>query len=190
MATPQMAGGLVEAALLSALVVATRAQRVLEIGTFTGVSALTMAARLDGNAELVTLEADPAHAAVARRHFAASPHGHRVRLIEGDALSTLADLDGPFDVVFIDAWKPDYPAYLEAVLPKLASHGVIVADNLFLGGAVLDPAATLPGAVTLRSFASAVRDDSRLESALLSVGDGILLIWHAPGPVGRRSSIR
>ena len=108
--SPQMAGGVVEVKLLEALVIASRAKRVLEIGTFRGVTALSLAALLPTEGEVVTLEIDPDNAAFARCHFAASPHGERIRLIEGDARESLATLDGPFDLVFIDAWKRDYGA--------------------------------------------------------------------------------
>lgn len=177
MPAPQMAGGLVEVRLLEALVVATRARRVLEIGTFTGVSALSMAARLPADGIVVTLESDPAVAAVARRHFDTSPHGSRIELIEGDARRTLETLDGPFDLVFVDAWKSDYPTYYEAVLPKLAPHGIIVADNLFRQGAVLGGDDD-EQARALRAFADLVQQDPRVDNALLTVGDGLMVIWR------------
>jgi len=175
--TPGMAGGRVETRLLEALVAATRATRVLEIGTFTGVTALSIAARLPAGGVVITLEVDEKHAAIARRHFAASPVGERIQLVVGDALETLQTLEGHFDVVFIDAWKPDYLAYYEAVLPKLADHGVIVADNVLWGGAVLDPAGD-PQAEVLVAFADHVQADDRVDNTLLTVADGLLLIWR------------
>ena len=175
---PQMAGGHVEAKLLEALVVATRATRVLEVGTFTGVSAISMASRLANGGKLITLEADPANAEIARRHIAASPVADRIELVFGDALETIHEVEGPFDVVFIDAWKQDYPAYYEAVLPKLAPHGVIVADNVLRGGTVLDESPSEPESVALRAFADQVLADPRVDSAMLTVSDGLLLVWH------------
>jgi caffeoyl-CoA O-methyltransferase len=177
MANAQMALRPVEAKLLEALVVATSATRVLEIGTFTGVSALSMAARMQDGGTLITLEADPAHAEVAGRHFAASPVADRIELIVGDARETLGRIEGPFDVVFIDAWKRDYPFYYEAVLPKLAPHGVIVADNVLRFGTVLEEDRDVD-AQALRDFANQVFADPRVDSALLTVGDGLLLVWH------------
>jgi caffeoyl-CoA O-methyltransferase len=178
MATPQMAGGRVETKLLEALVVATRATRVLEIGTFTGVSAISMASRLGPGAKVVTLEADPAHAEVARRHIEQSPYADRIELVLGDALESVRDVDGPFDLVFIDAWKTDYPAYYDAVVPKLAPHGVIVADNMLRGGAVLAEDPDDESARALRAFADQVMADPRVDCALLTVGDGLLLVWR------------
>lgn len=178
MPLPQMAGGLVETRLLEALAVTSRARRVLEIGTFTGVSALSIAARLPEDGTVVTLEADPDVAAIARRNVEASPHGRKVRLVEGDARETIATLDGPFDLIFLDAWKSDYPAYYDAVLPLLAPHGVLVADNVLRRGTVLpgrDDASA--EAAALRAFADRVQADSRVDNLLLTVGDGLLLVW-------------
>ena len=180
MPVPGLAGGVVEVKLLEALVVATRARRVLEIGTFVGVTALSIAVLLPADGEVVTLEIDRKSAGIARRRFAASPHGDRIRLIEGDARESLATLEGPFDLVFIDAWKRDYPAYYEAVLPKLADHGVIVADNVLWQGRVLDQGATDEDTVALRRFADQVQADPRVDNALLTVADGLLVIWKRP----------
>jgi len=175
MPIPEMAGGLVETRLLEALVTATRATRVLEIGTFTGVTALSIAERLPAGGVVITLEVDEEHAAIARRHFDASPVGDRIQLIVGNALETVNTLAGPFDVVFIDAWKPDYPAYYEAVLPKLADNGVIVADNMLRQGDVLNP--NDEGSRALVAFADDVQADDRVDNTLLTVADGLLLIW-------------
>jgi caffeoyl-CoA O-methyltransferase len=174
---PQMAGGLVEVRLLEALVVATRARRVLEIGTFTGVSALSIAARLPSDGVVVTLESNPEVLEIARRHIEASPYSGRIELIAGDALEAVAQLEGPYDLVFIDAWKRDYAAYYEAVVPKLAEHGVIVADNVLLGGRVLDDEPSDDDTVGIKAFVSMVCADDRVDNALLTIGDGLLLIW-------------
>jgi caffeoyl-CoA O-methyltransferase len=177
---PQMMSGLAEARLLQALIVVGRARRVLEIGTFTGVGALTIAAALPDDGHLTTLEVDEEIAAVARRHIDASPHAGQIELIVGDALETVANLEGPFDLVYIDAWKADYPAYYEAVVTKLAQHGVIVADNLFRDGATLDPSAQDRNTLGIRTFAQQVRQDERVDNVLLTIGDGVMLAWHRP----------
>ena len=177
MPVPEMAGGLVETRLLEALVTATRATRVLEIGTFTGVTALSIAERLPPGGVVITLEVDEEHASIARRHFERSPYRERIQLIVGNALETVQSLDGPFDVVWIDAWKNDYLAYYEAVVPKLADHGVIVADNVLRSGDVLDPVTADEGAQALVAFADHVQADERVDNTLLTVADGLLLIW-------------
>ena len=125
---------------------------------------------------MITIEVDERHAAIARRHFDASPFRDRIELVVGNALEVMQTLDGPFDVVWIDAWKPDYRTYYEAVLPKLADHGVIVADNVLRDGDVLDPAAGDEGARAL-VFADHVQADDRVDNTLLTVADGLLLIW-------------
>ena len=153
---PGMMAGLPEARLLEALIVIRRSLGA-ELGTFTGVGALAMAAALPAGGRVVTVEVDPDNAAVARRHIAASPLADRIELILGDARETLPRLPGPFDLVWIDAWKTDYPRYLELVVPKLAPRGIIVADNLFRGGGTLPPAGVDAATLGVREFARRVR---------------------------------
>jgi caffeoyl-CoA O-methyltransferase len=177
---PEMMAGLPEARLLEALIVVSGARSVLELGTFTGVGALAMAAALPVGGRVVTLERDPDNAAVARRHIATSPLADRIELIEGDACETLPRLPGPFELVWIDAWKADYPLYLDLVVPKLAPRGMIVADNMFQGGATLPPATDDEATRGVLDFARRVQEHERLHNVLLTVGDGLLLAWPAP----------
>jgi caffeoyl-CoA O-methyltransferase len=178
--SPQMMSGLAESRLLEALIVVGGARRVVEIGTFTGLGGLAMAAALPPDGRVITLEVSEQTAAIARRHIDASPHRDRIELIVGDALETLERLDGPFDLVYIDAWKSDYPAYYEAVLPKLSERGVIVADNLFRGGLSLTAEAEDPHTVGIREFARSVQQDERVHNVLLTIGDGVMLVWARP----------
>jgi caffeoyl-CoA O-methyltransferase len=175
-----MMSGLAEARLLEVLIATSGARRVLEIGSFTGFGALIMAAAVGPEGRVITLEVDEEMAATARRHFAASPHGDRIELIVGPALETLATLEGPFDLVYIDALKSEYPAYYEAVIGKLAPRGVIVADNLFRAGAVLEPGENDAGTEAMRAFAGSVQKDPRMHNVLLTIGDGVMLAWPAP----------
>ncbi len=177
---PDMMSGLAEARLLEVLIVVSGARRVLEIGTFTGYGTLTMAAAVGPQGRVITLEVDEAMAQTARRHFAASPHGDRIELVVGDALQTLPALEGPFDLVYIDARKADYPAYYQAVVGKLAPRGVIVADNLFRAGAVLESGRGDEGTEAMRAFAGYVQEDPRMHNVLLTVGDGLMVAWPAP----------
>jgi predicted O-methyltransferase YrrM len=177
---PGMMSGIAEARLLEALIVVGGARRVLEVGTFTGVGTLTMAAALAEGGVVTTLELNPETAAIAKRHFDASPYAERIELIVGNALDTLARLEGPFDLVYIDAWKADYPAYYDLVIDKLAPRGVLVADNLFRDGAVLDPRQQDPGTLGIRDFSARVQADPRVHNALLTIGDGVLVAWRAP----------
>jgi len=129
MSAPGMMVGNLEGRFLELLVFATGATRILEIGTFTGYSSLSMAAGLAPGGKIVTCELDPTHAEVAQRHIAASPYADRIDVLLGPAIESIAELPGPFDLVFIDADKTGYMDYFEAVLPKLAPRGLILADN-------------------------------------------------------------
>jgi caffeoyl-CoA O-methyltransferase len=176
---PQMMSGLPEARLLEALVAISGATRVLEVGTFTGFGALAMAAALGAGGRVTTIEANPDTAAQAQRHFDASPLGERIELVTGDALEVLETLPGPFDLVYLDAWKADYPAYYALVAPKLSGRGVIVADNVLRGGRVLDDAQDDEGTEGVRRFAARVQEDPAMRNVLLTVGDGLMVAWRA-----------
>jgi predicted O-methyltransferase YrrM len=178
---PQMMSGGAEARLLQALIVVGGARRVLEIGTFTGFGALAMAAAMPPGGRVTTLEVDEDTARTAGGHIEASPFAERIELIVGDALQTVDGLSGPFDLVYIDAWKADYPAYYEAVVPKLAERGVIVADNMFRAGRVLDRDLDDEQTAGLQEFARRVQEDDRVDNVLLTVGDGLMVAWRRPG---------
>ncbi|MDQ3756454.1 MAG: class I SAM-dependent methyltransferase [Actinomycetota bacterium] len=171
--------GPLEGRFLEFLVFASGARRVLEIGTFTGYSALSMAAGLPDGGRIVTCDIDPGVLAVARRHIASSPYADRIEIREGLALDTVAGLDGPFDLVFIDADKTNYAHYYEAVLPKLAERGLIVVDNTLWSGAVLDASDTAADTEAIRTFNDMVRNDPRVVCVQLTVRDGVTLIRRA-----------
>lgn len=179
---PGMMSGVPEARLLEALIVAGGMRRVLEIGTFTAFGTLSMAAALPADGTITTLEVDPHMAEVARRHVERSSWAAKVEIILGDARATLERLRGPFDLVYIDAGKADYPAYYEAVVPMLSERGVVVADNLLRAGRVLDPGVRDEGTEAMREFADRVNADERVHNALLTVGDGLMVAWRAPAP--------
>jgi caffeoyl-CoA O-methyltransferase len=176
---PQMLTGTVEGRLLEMLVFATGARRVLELGTFSGYSALAMAAVLPTGGKVVTCELSDVHADFAQRHIDASPYADRIEIRRGPALATIASLDGPFDLVFIDADKLGYGDYYEGVLGKLAPRGLIVADNTLWSGRVADPAADDESTTALRAFNDRVVADERMVCVQLSVRDGVTLIRRA-----------
>ena len=180
LSTPQMMTGPVEGRFLELLVFAAGARRVLEIGTFSGYSALSMAAGLPADGRIVTCEIDPEVADVARRHIEASPYAHLIEQRVGPALETLEELDGPFDLVFIDADKPGYPAYLEAVLPKLSERGLVAIDNTLWSGRVLDGPDADESTRALIELNERLRSDPGLVCVLLTVRDGITLVRRAP----------
>lgn len=169
-----MLSGQVEGLLLQTLAASIGARRALEVGTFTGFSALMVAAALPDDGELVTLELSAEHAAFARSFFERSPDGHKVRLIEGPALDSLKTLEGPFDLVFIDADKAGYVDYYEAALPMLSERGVIAVDNVLWSGFVLDPKEDDGRAIA--AFNDHVTRDERVTNVLLTVRDGIMLV--------------
>jgi caffeoyl-CoA O-methyltransferase len=176
----RMMVGPLEGRFLAALVAISGARHVLEIGTFTGYSALSMAEALPDDGTIVTCEVDERHAAVAREAIGASPYADRIEIRLGPALDTIATLDGPFDLVFIDADKPGYPAYLDAVLPLLAERGVVVADNVLRGGDVLDPARADEGTRAIIAFNERVALDPSLACVMLPIRDGVSLIRKVP----------
>jgi caffeoyl-CoA O-methyltransferase len=176
MEMPQMLSGRVEGRLLETLVFTTGATRVLEFGTFTGYSSLSMAAALPEDGRITTLELDPERAAFARSFMDRSPHGHKIEIKVGPALDSAKQLDGPFDLVFVDADKEGYLDYYEAALERLAPHGLIVADNTLWSGRVVDPSDTDESTEAIRRFNDHVLNDARVRSVILAVRDGITLI--------------
>ena len=174
--SPQMLTGTIEGRLLELLVFATGARSVLEIGTYSGYSALSMAAGLPPDGRIDTCEIDPAHADVARRYITESPYADRIVVHLGPALQTIERLAGPFDLVFIDADKVNYRNYYEAVLPRLADRGLIVVDNTLWSARVLDEREESAETRALREFNAHVRADARVTAVMLTVRDGVTLI--------------
>ena len=168
-----MLTGPVAGRFLETLVFIAQPQRVLEIGTFSGHSALAMAAALPEGGHIDACEIDPERAAFAQRYFDRSPHGSKITLHVGPAGETIDRLEGEFDLVFIDADKGGYVAYYDAVVPRLSEHGLIVADNTLSSGRVVD------GEGPLVQFNDHVAQDPRTVQVLLSVRDGLTLIRKA-----------
>ncbi|HSE98366.1 MAG TPA: class I SAM-dependent methyltransferase [Blastocatellia bacterium] len=178
MAYPQMQVGRIEGQFLKMLVRLAGARRVLEIGMFTGYSALMMAEGLPEDGRLFTCDIDPKAEEMARRYFAESPHGHKIEIRMGPALETIATLEGPFDMVFIDADKSNYSNYYEATLPLVRPGGLIVADNVLWSGKVLKPEDEDTRAIV--EFNRRVTADPRVENVCLTVRDGMMIAWKRP----------
>ena len=164
---PQMMVGHLQGQFLAFVVRATGARRVLELGTFTGYSSISMALALPEGGSIVSCDVNEETTAIARRYAEEAGLADRIEFRVGDAKETLAALDGPFDLVFIDAWKDDYVDYYEAVLPKLAPDGLILADNTL---------SALRGNEGIATFNEHVLADERVECVLLPLRDGITLI--------------
>ena len=175
LSSPQMLTGPIEGRFLQQLVFVSGARRVLELGTYSGYSALSMAEGLPPDGRIDTCEVDERHAEVARRYIARSAYADRITVHLGPALETIARLEGAFDLVFIDADKGNYVNYYEAVLPRLAERGLIVADNTLWSGRVVDPDDD-EGTRAIVAFNEHVANDERAVSVQLSVRDGVTLI--------------
>jgi predicted O-methyltransferase YrrM len=172
----EMLSGHVEGALLQMLVHATRARRVLDIGMFTGYSALAMAEALPPDGRVVACELDPEVAAFAERMFHASPAGGRISVRVGPAADTLAGLAGTtYDLVFVDADKVEYAEYVEQGLRLLRHGGVLAVDNTLWHDRAADPANTDEDTEAIRSALNAVQENEDLIASLLPVGDGLLV---------------
>jgi caffeoyl-CoA O-methyltransferase len=178
----EMLSGHVEGRFLAFLVAMTRARRVLEIGMFTGYSALAMAEALPADGELVACELDPYAADLARRCFAASPAGARIDVRVGPAGQTLAALSGEaFDLVFIDADKAGYLGYVDTVLETglLAEGGTICVDNTLMQGQPWTAGEQPPNGRAIAAFNEAIAGDPRVEQVLVPLRDGVTLIRRA-----------
>jgi caffeoyl-CoA O-methyltransferase len=179
LAAPQMLTGTVEGRFLEFLVYATGARRILEFGTFSGYSSISMAAALPAGGHIDTCEIDEKHAAVAQRYIDEAGYTDRISIHLGPAVETVERLEGDFDFVFIDADKGNYVNYYEAVLPRLSERGLIAADNTLWSGRVLDEDDDSEGTVAIRAFNEHVLADERVVSVMLTVRDGVTLIRRA-----------
>jgi caffeoyl-CoA O-methyltransferase len=181
----EMLSGHVEGQTLKLLVRLTGARRALDIGMFTGYSALAMAESLPAGGEVVACELDPTVAAIARRSFDESTAGTRITVEIGPALDTLhrlADADARFDLAFIDADKGGYVDYLAVLLDRglVGPGGLICADNTLLQGEAYLPAHRSELGAAIATFNRAVADDPRVEQVLLPLRDGLTLIHVLP----------
>jgi caffeoyl-CoA O-methyltransferase len=164
---PQMSVGALEGAFLRFLVAIKQPRLVLEIGVFTGWSSIEMARALPPDGKIVACDVNEETTAVARRYAEEIGVADRIDYRVGDASETIAALEGPFDLVFIDAWKPDYVDHYELVLPKLADDGLILADNTL---------SALNGNEGIERFNDHVLADRRVECVLVPIRDGVTLI--------------
>jgi caffeoyl-CoA O-methyltransferase len=179
MDSPQMMVGLLEGQFLATLVRLSAAQQILELGTFTGYSSISMASALPADGRIVTCDVNPEATEIARRYMDESGHGDKIEIRLGPALETIETLDGPFDLVFIDADKENYVNYYEATLPKLADRGLMVVDNTLWSGRVAEPENDEETTRAIRALNERVRDDPRVTNVLLTVRDGMNLVMKA-----------
>ncbi len=174
---PNMLSGNVQGKFLEMLMYMLKPERVLEIGTFTGYSAIAMAKALNSGALLYTMENNEELEEFLKDVFSKSGYGNKIKLLIGDALQLIPQMDEEFDFVFIDADKEQYLDYYKTVFPKVKIGGFILADNVLWGGkaaaGIKNPDKETKG---IRAFNNFVKDDGRVEQVMLSIRDGLLLI--------------
>ena len=171
---PQMQVGPVEGRLLRMLVLMTGARIVLELGTFTGYSALMMASALPDDGVLYTLDCNIKTSVIAQKYFDMAPYGDRIKPIPGIARETLKKVPGPIDLAFIDADKTAYDYYYEESLKRLRPGGIIALDNMLRHGDVLEPRDD--ESMAIDALNKKISHDPRVECVLLTVRDGIMLV--------------
>lgn len=170
-----------QASLLSVLIRATGARRVIEVGTFTGYSALSMARALPEDGRLVACDISEEYTSIARRYWAEAGVAHRIDLRLGPAVETLDALlaegaEGSFDAAFIDADKENYEAYYERCLRMLRPGGLIMVDNVLWGGKVIDPTDDRSSTRAIRAFNEARSKDPRVDLVIVPIRDGLALL--------------
>lgn len=172
---PKMLSGPVVGRLLQLLVRISGAKRIVEVGTFTGYSALMMAEALPEDGQLITCELSKEYASIAQRYFSLSPHGSKIKLLLGRAEESLKNLgEESADFAFLDADKESYCSYYDALMRILRPGGTLVADNVLWGGKVLQP--DDPPSRAIAAFNRKVAEDQNVEKVMLSVRDGLFIV--------------
>ena len=171
-----MLSGHVQGSFLTILSTLIQPDRILEIGTFTGYSAVCLAKGLKTGGLLHTIELRVADAAIANGFFKKSPDREKIRLHVGNAMEIIPALNEQWDMVFIDADKTGYIDYYELILPTVKKNGVIIADNVLFHGQVLADPVSGKNALAMVAFNSHVKKDQRVEQVLLTVRDGLMMI--------------
>ena len=172
----RMLVGPLEGAFLHVMTRLTRATRVLEIGMFTGYSALCFAEAIPDQGHVITCEIDETSAAMARRFFAQSPHGRKIDIRMGPALETMAGVHGPFDLIFIDADKLNYLNYYQRAKEMLSPQGVILIDNVLWDGEVLRDSPLDDRTAAIQELNRVVASDASVTAVLATIRDGIWVI--------------
>lgn len=172
-----MLSGFYQGRLLAMFSKMLQPKRILEIGTYMGYSALCLAEGLQEGGKIITLDIQPETNAVAKEFWAKSPVHEKIESFLGDALEIIPTLDETFDVVFIDADKPNYKHYFDAVFPKMRIGGIILADNVLWSGQVLEAEKTDDESTkALHEFNKKVQADERVSNILFAVRDGLMVI--------------
>lgn len=178
---PRMLSGHVQGRVLSMISQMIHPDRILELGTFTGYSALCLAEGLTEDGKLITIEHNDEMEPSIRRNLGLTPLGEKIELVIGDAIEVLRGLDEKFDLIFIDADKKQYCDYLDLVIPLLRPGGWMLADNTLWDGHIIDPAYDKDKqTIALRAFNDKVMQDERLDKVILPLRDGLTIIRKKP----------
>lgn len=173
---PRMLSGHILGSFLNLFSRMLSPQRILEIGTYTGYSAICLARGLRPGGILTTIEVNDELRKTALRYFQKAKLHDQIQLINGDALDLIPGLTDTFDLVFIDANKDDYPDYYKLVFDKVRSGGYILVDNVLWGGKVLDDSLSDPTTRTIDLFNKMIKEDRRVENIMFPIRDGLMVI--------------
>jgi caffeoyl-CoA O-methyltransferase len=173
---PRMLSGHVQGRFLAMIVGLMKAKKILEIGTFTGYSAICMAEGLTNGGKIISIDINDEVLPIARKAVEQAGMQEKIELITGNAADVLPTLQGPFDLIFIDADKRNYAKYYELSLPLLRKGGLILADNVLWSGRVIDETVKDADTAALRSFSEMVQHDERVDNVMLTLRDGVLMI--------------
>lgn len=173
---PRMLSGHVQGRFLAMIVGLMQAKKILEIGTFTGYSAICMAEGLTNGGKIISIDINDEVLPIARKAVEQAGMQEKIELITGNAADVLPTLQGPFDLIFIDADKRNYAKYYELSLPLLRKGGLILADNVLWSGRVIDETVKDADTAALRSFSEMVQHDERVDNVMLTLRDGVLMI--------------
>ncbi len=177
--SPGMLSGHLQGRLLSVLSHLIQPQQILEIGTFTGYSALCLAEGLAKDGVLHTIEVNPELIEIITRYFTASAYNEKIKLHLGKALEVIPDIEGFFDLVFIDADKENYINYYNMIFEKVKPGGLILVDNALWHGNVLKKNDRGKETTAIRAFNEYIKKDKRIEKVLVPLRDGLMMIYKS-----------
>ncbi len=173
---PQMLSGDLVASFLGLMVKVVDAKRILEVGTYTGYSALCMAEHLPSDGELITLDINEQNTQIAKEFWQKSEHGKKIKSVLGPAIQSMETITPSFDLIFIDADKASYKKYLQASLGLLSPKGIIIVDNCLWSGTVLEKNPSDLDAIAIKEFNQFVSENTQLQKTLVPIRDGLFII--------------
>ncbi len=175
---PRMLSGHLQGRILKMFCRMIQPKKILEIGTYTGYATLCMAEGIQEDGEIISIEINDEMEDFIEKYRQRSPHKNKIKICYGDAIRIIPTLQGPFDLVFIDADKRLYSEYFDLVFPKVRQGGIILADNTLWDEKVIeDPIPTDKQTLGIMNFNDKIKRDNRIEKVILPLRDGLTLIW-------------